>query len=212
MTNDSSVISWHLVAQNLPFALEDTRCANRYFQRWWRDKNRQDKQAIDLWVYCYVCRYFLIKAVFNDISNPMEADHLMGKTFLKVQGNLQTLHAPDRFTHWVSTICKNTFINYARRRPQFISLQDQSLPPVPRPRRYRHDREITYAVLANAIQRLPRFLRPTARLRLLRSLSYQHISEITNKSVPTLRAYMHKALKKIQVDPQVQALHEELMD
>jgi RNA polymerase sigma factor (sigma-70 family) len=57
--------------------------------------------------------------------------------------------------------------------------------------------------LHNAIDRLPAYLQETARLHFLQELTYEEISERINKSVPTVRSYRHKVVKKFREDDQL---------
>lgn len=215
MTYHPPIGSWRLVANHLPFSLEDTCTVNRHFSRWSHRGGIHDKWTIDLWSYCYICRYFLVKYTLDEALHKSDIDLLVGEAFTRVQRNLQGVRSPDRFTHWVSVVCKNTLINYTRQQASYISLHGANafdlLPSTPEDHLICHDIEVAYGTLSNAIRRLPRFLRVTARLRLLRRLTYQQISEETGQSVATARTYTHKAINHIRKDPEMQALRDELL-
>jgi hypothetical protein len=49
-------------------------------------------------------------------------------------------------------------------------------------------------------QALAAYLQETARLHFLQELTYEEISERINKSVPTVRSYRHKVVKKFRED------------
>lgn len=214
MHNHSRAPRWRPVARQLSFNLEDTRTVNLCFVRWRRFRACQDKRAIDLWTYCYINRYFHVKSQNSPLWTRAELDQLVERAFLKVQRNLDNVQRPRRFSHWVSVVCKHTFINHLRQEIVPISLDDHQPVVAPAPSRYRgryYDTEITYRALSAAIMHLPQFLRQTARLRFLRHLSYQQISEITGKPVATLRTYAHKATMHFQNDPQLRVLRDEIL-
>ena len=53
---------------------------------------------------------------------------------------------------------------------------------------------------AHAIDRLPNFLQEVARLYFTQQRKYDEIGQITGKPVPTIRAYVNKAVKRFRQD------------
>lgn len=206
--------SWKSLIRQLPFTLEDNSAVNHHFLRWYHSKHPDDKQAVDIWTYCYISRYFHTKLETSCPAARARLDEMVECAFFKVQRNLEKVDRPQRFSHWVSVICKHTFINHNRQQPPPMPLAKPGTRPVPAPPRDAgrfYDAEVTYDALTAAIDRLPAFLQRPARLRFLRYLSYQRISEITRKSVPTVRTYIHKATTRFKQDPELQVLREELL-
>ena len=62
-----------------------------------------------------------------------------------------------------------------------------------------------YLTLSRAIERLPVFLRNVVRMRFVEDLSYEEISRLTGKSIPTVRSYVHKACLRFRRDPGMRA-------
>ena len=102
---------------------------------------------------------------------------------------------------WVSVICKNTYINFVTRR-KFVTTLDIAFndEPVLPSRNVGEDAGALYLALSRAIECLPLFLRSAARMRFVEDLSYEEISRMTGKSVPTIRAYVHKICRRFRRD------------
>ena len=62
-----------------------------------------------------------------------------------------------------------------------------------------------HLALVNAIERLPQFLKATARMKYVENLSYEEISRIIGKRVPTVRSYVHKICSRLRADHNFQA-------
>lgn len=208
-------LPWNSLTRQLPFPLDDTTAVNHYFLRWHHSRRLSDKRAIDIWAYCYINQYFRAKLRRARPSVRTTQDQMIERAYLKVQQNLENVHQPQRFSHWVSVICKHTFINHTRKQPTPVPLRKRHTRSLPVATRYSgrfYDAEITYDVLTAAINRLPSYLQRTARLRFLRYLSYLRISEITGRPVPTVRTYIHKATRRLQKDPALRLLRKEILE
>jgi RNA polymerase sigma factor (sigma-70 family) len=205
---------WISLTRQLPFTFEDTSAVNHHFARWRQGRSLPDRQAIDIWSYCYIHRYFRVKLQTSSASARATQDQMIEQAFFKVQRNLENVHRPQRFAHWVSVICKHTFLNHIRQRPSSVPLTQRHIQSSAASVYYTgrfHDTEITYGTLRAAILRLPSFLQQTAHLRFVSHLSYQRISEITGKPVTTVRTYIHKAVSRFKKDPELQLLRDEIL-
>ena len=144
-----------LVAR-LPFPLDATDQVNAAFERWQTQGSEEDELKVTLWTYCYVMRYFLVKSVRGSIRGASDVDALVARVYRKVERNRESVEDGSRYANWVSVICKNTFINYVRRRPTEQSIQDDGGPTLvaDTPEAY-HNAGFVMEALHEAISRLP---------------------------------------------------------
>jgi len=196
------------VAAHLPFHLDETEQANAAFRRWRQHDDEEARRIVDLWTYCYVFRYFLYKrarATSRDTSADVEA--LIEEAFLKVQEHLDAVSDATRYAHWVSVVCKRTYLNYRRTQLATVSVDQKGGPvlAVDAPD-VLHDPSLARTAVREAIGRLPPYLRETARLRLLEGCSYEEIHKRTGKPIPSIRTFVSKALVKIRTDEAFLAL------
>lgn len=204
----------HSIAARLPFHLDDHPQVNILFMRLRQHQQTQDKHTIDLWTYCYIYRYFLMKLTTSHNAQPTHLDKLVANAFADVQKNASHIRQPDHYTGWVSTICKHRFVNYLRTRKSTLSLEDDTL-TVTFEENYvaeAHDTPIVYQTICTAINALPEFLRDITRMRLLEQKSYKEIASLTGHSSSILRSYMSKATRKLRQDPRLRAMLEEMHD
>ena len=201
-----------LVAR-LPFGLDDSEQAGQAFRAWRacgpEEDCREEKQVVDLWTYCFVRRYFLVKLTARHARAASDLDELVERTHKKIENGRSGVRKPERYPHWVSVVCKNTYLNYLRRDPPAsVSLNEEDSPPLASGERVRGDLGLAKKVVADAVARLPDYLQPVAQLRFLESCSYKTISKRTDTPVPTARSYAGRARKRLRQDPAVQALLE----
>lgn len=194
------------LAARLPFSLDDTEEVNAAFARWRADHRQEDMKTVAVWTYCFVMRYFLVKAVRGSVRCPADLDALIAKVYRKVDEKRDTVKNASRYASWVSVICKNTLINYVNRKRPEQSIHDDFGPTLTAasPTTY-HDAGFVLQALHDAIDRLPSYLQETARLHFLNECTYEEISEKTGKSVPTVRAYRHKVVRKFREDDRLLA-------
>jgi len=188
------------VLDQLPFAVDDTDAANEAFRRW-KTGDDAAKRIVDLWTYCYVCRYFLGKSAGGNFDSAAAPERLITRAYEKVRDKRDTVRNPDRYANWVSVVCKNTFLNHTRRNRRPQSIDDEKGPTL-----RADDRESPQKVgfveesLEAAIDRLPNYLQEPARLYFLEDCNFQEISEAVDKPVPTIRTYKHKAVQRLRED------------
>ncbi len=202
------------VANLLPFPLDDTKQVNDTFTRWRQGKADADKRLVDIWTYCYVYRYFLVKFTASEAHKYLAFDWLVATAFADVLRNLRRVRQPECYAGWVSTICRNTFVNHLRAQRNTVSL-DQGLtaPIIEAPAvSSARDAFVLHHSICKAIEALPDFLRDVARMRLLENRSYGAIQEATGKPLPTLRTYVNRALDYLRKNTTLQALLQEIRD
>lgn len=186
--------------------MDDTDAVNDAFRRWQQQDDAEAGQIVKLWVYCYVCRYFLMKDAGNAFDRAAIQDELVTKTYEKVRENRDSVRAADCFSRWVGVICKNTFLNYARRTRVAESVDREYGPTLTAGDGYHPSTRLVCPreVLNDAISRLPEYLRIPARLYFLEHRSFEEISERTGKSMSTVRTYKHKAIQRLRNDKGLQ--------
>ena len=188
---------------HLPFPLDAVDQVNAAFRAMREKGKKQAKDTVEVWTYCYVLRYYSVKASRDDIHPPSDLDVLVGKAFRRVTENQHTVKDPGRYASWVSVVCKNTFLNYTRKQEVLQSIDDEEQAPVLVAENAEHSYDAGFirAALRGAIQRLPDYLQEVARLHLLRGLSYSEIAAETGRNEGTVRTYRHRILKKLREDP-----------
>ena len=203
--------SLHDMTDLLPFHLDDSEQVNQAFVRSRQSQTPGDKRLVDTWTYCYVYRYFLIKLASSASPKSLTLDSLVANAFDDVQGSLHSIRRPECYTHWVSMICRNTFVNHLRKQHSLISLDlggpllaDEDSATEAR------DASVIYRSIRAAIEALPDYLREVARMRLLENRSYGAIGEQTGKPLKTLRSYVNKALIRLRRNPRLLLLLEEM--
>ncbi len=199
MTTSSSRLQ--TVIDRLPFAVDDTEAANEAFRRWRIEGNSETERVVDLWTYCYVCRYFLAKSASNAFDSAAAPDRLITRTYEKIQDKRESVREPGQYASWVSVVCKNTFLNHTRRDRVAKSIDDEE-GPVLRSDEVCTVREIGFVreTFERALERLPDYLQEPARLYFLEDLDFEEISDTIGKAVPTVRTYKHKAVQKLRED------------
>jgi len=200
----SSFESLDAVAASLPFHVDDVHAVNDTYCRWRTARKPTDQRVVQLWTYCFIRRYFLVKFVHETTYRASDLDELIDKTFRKVERSESQVKEPSRYASWVSVVCKNTFRNYLRRRRHAVSLEETSMPPLvaEMPTSY-HDVGFAHQALDRAISRLPNYLQACVRLRFLEGLSYQEISDRTDQPLPNIRAYIYKAIRRLRDDDEL---------
>lgn len=190
----------------LPFHLDDVEAVNDCYARWFDARSAEDRYLIDLWTYCFIRRYFLIKLVQESSMGPADFDDLVDRTFRKIESSEGRLKRPARFANWVSVICKNTFLNHLRDRRHAVSLDEAPavLVAAEPAQAYRDVGHVRLAV-HRAIDRLPPYLRECVRLRFIEGLSYDEISAKTGFPLPRIRSYINKAMKRFRQDDRLLA-------
>jgi len=192
------------LASDLPFHIDESDRVNEVFIRYASSRTRHDRRLLDLWTYCYVRRYFLVKFIREAAFRTSELEQVVERTYRKVERNRMSIDRTDRYAQWVSVVCRNTYYNFVTRRNPTLPLEMVDEPVVP-PDEPDLDIETgaLHVALSRAIDALPPFLQPTVRMRFVENLSYEEISRITGKRVPTVRSYIHKACRRFRSNPEL---------
>jgi RNA polymerase sigma factor (sigma-70 family) len=193
------------IIERLPFSVDDTDAANDAFRRWAKGNDPDAERLVDMWTYCYVCRYFLSKSSQGTFNHAADADELTTRAYRKILDNRGSVRNPDRYANWVSVICKNTFLNYTRRDQFSASIEEEQGPTLTAEER-QSVAEVGFVreALDEAIERLPEYLQEPARLYFLEDREFEEISDAVDKPVATVRTYKHKAVKQLRTDERLQ--------
>ena len=191
------------VAQHLPFHLNETDKVNRAYRRWLRDDDDEAKYHVDLWTYCFIRRYFLIKFSRESLfSSPADMDALIEQAYLKVQDHQTSVTDTGHYASWVSVLCKNAFLNYLRNVHQAVSIDHEEGPQLQSDSlEALYDTGMLHQGLREAVERLPEYLREIARYRFIDGYTYQEIGQRIDKPLPVIRSYVNKAVRKLRKDP-----------
>ena len=204
----------HDVAKHLPFEVDDYEAANAAFCRWLESDTEADHRVVDIWLYCYVQRYVLLRLLRAQDIAAGEADRIIEYVFMRARDQLDRIEEPERFAQWVSVVCKNSFLNGLRRRFTRAPLAEETLEGEEMESGHSTladlDRDLVRHTVRRAIGRLPSALQPIAELRLLEGRSYKHIAAATEHPLPTVRTYMAKAVGRLRADPAMRILAESL--
>ncbi len=189
------------LASRLPFHLDDIKSANAAFMQWQESGSDSDYRIVQLWTYCFIRRYYLVKFIQESTYGVADLDELIEKTFLKVERGATEINRPSRYASWVSVVCKNTFLNYLRSRKPSVSIEEEGTPPLvaEAPAVY-DDVGLAREAVQRAIDRLPDYLQECVRLRFIDGLSYSEISERTGYPLPRIRSYINKGLNRFRSD------------
>ena len=134
-------------------------------------------------------------------GNEPDSNDMLQNTFIKVYLNLDRYNPEYTFCQWIFTIARNTFIDYTRRKREFMVSIDASdnfsnvcMPasqqPTPEERMNitQHSRELN-TILDNMA---PRY-RDVIILRFFNEYSYDEIAEKLNVPIGTVKTLIHRA-------------------
>ncbi len=191
----------HALLRNLPFGIDDIAQVNDRYLAWYTQRRDTDARVVDLWTYCYVWRYLLIKFTKNEALNEVDMDVLLARIYETVVDRRGMLRHRDRYASWVSVVCHHQFVNYLRaRRLELVRDYGKDEEPIVEATDTCTDVFVLYHELDAAIARLPDYLRLIAELRVMHDRSYEDISFLTDKSVVVVRSYVNKALLRLRND------------
>lgn len=209
MSTRSILASIDAVSTSLPFGVDEYEQVNRVYGKWVREGNPSDRREVDVWTYCYVQRYFEVQSMRSSHALRSDADRLVDVTLRKLERVTYQLRQPERYTSWVSSICRNTYRTYVRTR-RIRELNDPELLVSESENTGGYDVSTMYDALNTAIRHLPDFLRPIATMRFVESKSYREMAAVTGKSIPTLRSYTNRALNVLRADARVRSVFDEI--
>ncbi|MEM6286821.1 MAG: sigma-70 family RNA polymerase sigma factor [Bacteroidota bacterium] len=196
-----------VVAQRIDFAVDDYGAAGEAFARWRETGAEADREAVEVWVYCYTYRYFLTQFVRERTSGASDLDAAIEKAYTRVMGHLDSVREPLRFAAFVSVVCKRTLLNHRSRRRPTTEVDEVTTSVPPEPVATDYDGRVVRRVLTGAIDALPEAIREIARMRLLEQMPYEQIADRVDRPLPTVRTYVSKAVARLRDDPHLQAFH-----
>ncbi|MDE2997126.1 MAG: sigma-70 family RNA polymerase sigma factor [Bacteroidota bacterium] len=207
MSYQTELVSLDSLAARLPFAIDESDRVNEAFAAYMTapvraPRKREHRKTVDLWTYCYVRRYFLIKFMKESRFRASELDLVVERTFRKVEEARGRIEHHNRYAQWVSVVCRNTFINFVTRRQPVTGLEvhhDEAI-DTGSPMDLDVNAAALHAALQRAIGELPNYLQATARMRFVENLSNEEIGRIVGKRSPTVRSYVHKINKRFRAD------------
>ena len=134
-------------------------------------------------------------------GNEHDSNDMLQNTFIKVYLNIDTYKPEYTFCQWIYTIARNTFIDYVRKRREYVVSIDASdgvtnaynpasQQPTPEERMIitQHSRELN-TILDNMN---PRY-RDVIILRFFNEYSYDEIAEKLNVPIGTVKTLIHRA-------------------
>lgn len=203
MVSPSLFVALEQIAARLPFHLNDTDQVNETFHRWRQQGHAADREIVEIWTYCFTRRYFLIKFTRdNTAGSASDLDRLVEKAYERAHVHQQDVQDDMKYAQWVSVICRNAYLNHRRKQRPLISIDQENGPKLlADDGQATHDIGILAEGTQQAIARLPDYLQDVAHMRLLQELPYTEIAHRVDKSLPIVRAYVHKAIVKIREDP-----------
>jgi RNA polymerase sigma factor (sigma-70 family) len=190
------------LANRLPFRVDDSDAVNNLFAQVVTEEDPRDLETLEIWTYCFVWRYFTWKQIQNETGSVADFESVITDAFQRIRAGRAQLSASSRYASWVSVVCRNTFLNFARKARDVVFLDDrgtellESDPPM-----REHDPALLRQAIEQAVLRLPSHLVECARLYFLDRLDYEEMAEVTGKSAATLRAYVHKSMRRLATDP-----------
>lgn len=129
---------------------------------------------------------------------------LVARVYERIVERRYTVLDETRYTNWVSVICRNFFVNYLRTLKKNQSIDDLSdiadMEALDVTGELDDDLMVLREILLSAIARLPDYLQPVVRMRMLEQKSYDEISEVIDKKVEVVRSYFNKAIQKLRAD------------
>lgn len=207
MASDHLFSSLARVAAQLPFGIHDTDQVNAAFEQWSTHNDLDQKRVVDLWTYCFVRRYVLLKFTVERTAPSADLEMLVERIYRKIERNRHTVQDARSYAGWVSVVSRNTYLNYLRA-PIRTRVVDTSQFPltVAEPADPDYDTGVLLDALHAAIDRLPPYLREVARLRFIEDLSYTEIQSRINQPLPVIRSYVSKTLHRFRNDHALERL------
>lgn len=193
------------VARHLPFGIMDVEAANHAFSRWRASEADEHLREVDLWVYCFIRRYFLVRFL-RERGTASDLDDCITKAFSRIRPRYKKIN-PDRFASYVAVACRHTLLNHRRGRRDLSELPETLADDERIPSASDYDGQLVEAVIEGALRQLPDNVAKVGHLRLLQNVEYQEIAEQTGLPLPTVRTYASRAVAALRADPRIRALY-----
>lgn len=156
--------------------------------------NEGDRQAFEYLFHRYsdsIRRLFVLRT-----GNGDDADDLLQETFIKVYINIRRYSADYTFGQWIYTIARNTFIDFARKRQDDLSLDERFAVPVECSAPTPEERVINLqqrTQLDGYMERMSSDYRQLIELRFFDQLSYDEIAQRLSIPLGTVKTRIHRA-------------------
>jgi RNA polymerase sigma-70 factor (ECF subfamily) len=141
-------------------------------------------------------------------GNEADADDLVQETFLRAYRHWHTFEAGSDCRRWLSTICRNAFLEQRRREARTTAVEDQELESLAAGRLHNQarangvDHLFTRLDLGPAISRAIAALEPIFRdvvvFADVEGFSYEEVAEALSIPVGTVRSRLYRARRQLQ--------------
>ena len=137
-------------------------------------------------------------------NNPSDANDILQETFIKVFLNLHKYNPEYPFNQWLHAIARNTFIDYTRKRKDYVfSLDSQNWPGpglnppanTANPEEKMMQRQ-TGKELDRILDRMPPRYKQMIKMRFVQEHSYEEIAEKLDIPLGTVKTQIHRAREK----------------
>lgn len=132
-------------------------------------------------------------------GNTDDASDLVQDTFLKVWLKLDRYNPAYTFGQWIYTIARNTFIDYLRKRPDSVPLEDgagRGHSTLPTPEESIIDSQQHASINAFLSELRPQYRR-LIELRYYRDFSYEEIATELKIPLGTVKTQLHRARERL---------------
>ena len=163
--------------------------------------------------------------VWQKIGDYHYAEDIMQDAFLQAYKKLSTLKNPNQFAGWLYVIANRLCIDWMRkqkwmREQKFVmqSLEDTPVEEIEKSSYTHHVSEQSetestqhcHALVKKLLEKLPESERSVVRLYYLDEMTTKEIGKFLGVSVNTIASRLHRARKRLQVDPEL--LVQEILD
>jgi len=141
-------------------------------------------------------------------GNEADADDLVQETFLRAYKHWHTFERGSDCRRWLSTICRNAFLEQRRREARSVAVEDQELESLAAARLHNHarasgvDHMFTRLDLGPAISAAIAALEPPFRdvvvLADVEGFTYEEVAESLSIPVGTVRSRLYRARRHLQ--------------
>jgi len=141
-------------------------------------------------------------------GNEADADDLVQETFLRAYRHWNTFAPASDCRRWLSTICRNAFLEQRRRESRSTAVEDQELESLAAARLHNHarasgvDHLFTRLDLGPAISQAIASLEPIFRdvvvLADVEGFTYEEVAEALGVPIGTVRSRLYRARRQLQ--------------
>ncbi len=132
-------------------------------------------------------------------KNPADTEDFAQDVFLKAYTKLDSFKGESLFSTWLTRMAYNTAINAVNRRPEYVSIADESLLPdnglTPEEKELRL---LTMEAVRESLKELPDKYKIVLDLYFFYDNSYTEISEITSLAENTVKSHIFRAKKLLR--------------